>query len=477
MKYAFSREKFRRGCGFKGLFRVPSFEFRVKNLKPETDQRLPLEPPHNKAQDAVHAKLPSLDLPELYQCVHCGLCLNQCPTYRALRLEPESPRGRIHLVKAAAEGRIDLNERFKEHIYLCLLCRACESACPSGVQYGRIAETAREQLGPPGSNFARAMLNFVFSRLLPYPRRLRFVFGLLRLYQRSGTQRILRVLLPATLREMDALLPEIPLKFYHPEASVFPAVGARRAKVALLNGCVMPLLFGDVNAATVRVLQRNGCDVEVPKNQICCGALNIHNGESIAAKRMARRNIDVFLEANVEAVVVNAAGCGAAMKEYAYLLRDDPVYSEKATRFSALVKDAGEYLAELGLVTALRPVDLAVTYQDPCHLAHGQRIRSQPRNLLQSIPGLKLVEMDGADRCCGSAGIYNLTHSSMSQHLLKEKMRAVTAAHVDAIVAPNPGCMLQLRYGAQRFGPEVKIYHLMDLLDDACDDAGAAAVK
>ncbi len=419
--------------------------------------------------------LPSLNLPELYQCVHCGLCLNQCPTYRALRLEPESPRGRIHLVKAAAEGRIELNERFKEHLYLCLLCRACETACPSGVQYGRIAETARAELGPPGSPSARALLNFVFTRLLPFPRRLRLVFGLLRFYQRTGAQRILRPVLPAKLREMDSMLPAVPAKFFHAEAEVLPAFGARRARVGMLNGCVMPLLFGAVNAATVRVLRRNGCEVVLPKNQICCGALNIHNGESVAAKKMARRNIAVFLQANVDAVVVNAAGCGAAMKEYGYLLRDDPEYREKAERFGALVKDAGEFLAALGLVGKLQPLAMTVTYQDPCHLAHGQKVRAQPRLLLRSIPGLKLIEMPASDGCCGSAGIYNLTHAEMSQHLLREKMLAVASTGAQAVVAPNPGCMLQLGYGAQRYGPNVEIYHLMDLLDRACggSDPGA----
>jgi glycolate oxidase iron-sulfur subunit len=311
--------------------------------------------------------------------------------------------------------------------------------------------------------------------LLPYPRRLRVVFALLRFYQRTGAQRILRTLLPVKLREMDAMLPVIPARFFQPDADSLPAIGARRARVAMLNGCVMPLLFGDVNEATVRVLRRNGCDVVLPKNQICCGALNTHNGESIAAKQMARRNIDVFLEANVDAIVVNAAGCGAAMKEYGYLLRDDPAYREKAEHFSSLVKDAGEFLAALGLVAALRPVEMTMTYQDPCHLAHGQRVRAQPRTLLQSIPGLKLVEMEGSDRCCGSAGIYNLTHSQMSQQLLEEKMQSVAATHVDAVVAPNPGCMLQLRYGAQRYGPTVKVYHLMDLLDRACGEPDAAA--
>jgi glycolate oxidase iron-sulfur subunit len=390
-----------------------------------------------------------------------------------LRLEPESPRGRIHLVKAAAEGRIELTERFKEHLYLCLLCRACETACPSGVQYGRIAETAREQLGPPGSPFARAVLNFVFTRLLPFPRRLRLLFGLLRLYQQTGAQRILRPLLSGKLREMDSMLPAVPANFFHADAEVLPAFGARRARVGMLNGCVMPLLFADVNAATVRVLRRNGCEVVLPKNQICCGALNIHNGESIAAKKMARHNIDVFLQANVDAVIVNAAGCGAVMKEYGYLLRDDPEYREKTERFSALVKDAGEFLAALGLVGKLQPVEMTVTYQDPCHLAHGQKVRAQPRKLLQAIPGLRLVEMPSSDTCCGSAGIYNLTHSGMSQHLLKEKMQSVAATDAEAIVAPNPGCMLQLRYGAQRYGPNVKIYHLMDLLDRACGETGA----
>jgi Fe-S oxidoreductase len=382
-------------------------------------------------------------------------------------MEPESPRGRIHLVKAAAEGRIDLTERFKDHLYLCLLCRACESACPSGVQYGHIAEAARAQLGPPGSPLGRGVLKLVFTQLLPYRRRLRFAFALLRLYQRSGLQRLLKSFLPKKLRAMEELMPAIPPRFFKPPAGIAPAVGPRRAKVAMLDGCVMPLLFGAVNEATVRVLRRNGCDVIFPRRQNCCGALNVHNGETETAKQMARRNIDAFLDADVDTVIVNAAGCGATMKEYNHLLRDDPAYRDKAERFSSMVRDAGEFLADLGLVGELGRLEMTLTYQDPCHLAHGQRIRSQPRQLLQSIPGLKLVEMEGADRCCGSAGIYNLTHSGMSQYLLKEKMQAVAATGGEAIVAPNPGCMLQLRSGAARFGPNFDVYHLMDLLDRA----------
>jgi Fe-S oxidoreductase len=382
-----------------------------------------------------------------------------------LRLEPESPRGRIHLVKAAAEGRIELNERFKEHIYLCLLCRACETACPSGVQYGRIAETAREHLGPPGSNLARSIQNFAFTQLLPHARRLRILARLLRLYQRTGLQTFIHPLLPNKLRAMDAMLPAIPETFFTPQAAVLPAVGKRRARVAMLNGCVMPLLFGAVNEATLRVLQRNGCEVVLPPNQICCGALNIHNGETIAAKRMARQNIDAFLDAGVDAIIVNAAGCGAAMKEYDYLLRGDPAYVEQARRFGALVKDAGEFLAGLGLVGELGPVPMTVTYQDPCHLAHGQRVRNQPRELLRAIPELQLVELEGADRCCGSAGIYNITHGGMSRDLLAQKMQSIAATKAEALVAPNPGCMLQLRYGGRAFGPDLPVYHLMDLLD------------
>jgi glycolate oxidase iron-sulfur subunit len=236
----------------------------------------------------------------------------------------------------------------------------------------------------------------------------------------------------------------------------------------------MSVLFGEVNEATVRVLQRNGCDVVIPRTQACCGSLNVHNGETQAAKAMARRNIDAFLATGVDAVIVNAAGCGAAMKEYGHLLRDDPAYATKAEQFGKLVKDASEFLAEIGLVVPPGPVDLVVTYQDPCHLAHGQRVRTQPRKLLASIPRLQVVEMSGSDRCCGSAGIYNVTHPEMSQELLAEKMEAIRQTEATAVVAPNPGCMLQLQFGARRFGTSLKVFHLMDLLDQAYKAAEAS---
>jgi len=405
--------------------------------------------------------------PELDRCVHCGLCLNQCPTYRVLHLETESPRGRIHLVRAAAEGRIEPNERFGEHLYLCLLCRACETACPSGVNYSRIAEAAREVLGPPGSPLARRLTTFALQRILPFPTRVRLLARVLRIYQRFGLRSAVRVLLNTKLRGIEALLPQIPGRFFKANQGVLPAVGEERARVGMLSGCVMSVLFPDVNEATVRVLRRNGCAVLIPKEQVCCGALNIHSGETTAAKLMARKNIDAFLNANVSSVVVNAAGCGTAMKEYAHLLRDDPAYADKAQRFSSLVKDASEFLAQIGLQPISRRIEMTVTYQDPCHLAHGQKVRSQPRALLAAIPGLRVVEMDGSDRCCGSAGIYNLVQPEMSQQLLKEKMASINQTNAEAVVAPNPGCMLQLSYGAQQYGPDVKVLHLIDLLDQA----------
>lgn len=415
--------------------------------------------------------IPALQIPELDQCVHCGLCLNQCPTYRVTALETESPRGRIHLVRAAGEGRIAPGARFAEHLNLCLMCRACETACPSGVKYGRIAEAAREIIGPPGSRLGRTLANLAFTQLFPHLGRMRVLMRLMRFYQRSGLRAAAR-LLPRRLREMEALLPPIPDRFFTPDAEVLPAIGARRARVGMLDGCVMPLLFGDVNAATVRVLRRNGCEVVIPKGQGCCGALNVHNGETVAAKAMARRNIDIFLAAGVDAVIINAAGCGATMKEYDHLLRGDEAYAEKAKAFSALCRDASEFLVELGLSAQPGPLPMTVTYQDPCHLAHGQKVRAQPRALLAAIPGLTVVEMEASDRCCGSAGIYNVTHPEMSRTLLEEKLTSIRRTAADAVVAPNPGCMLQLRSGVQRAGTGTAVYHLMDLLDRAYEAAG-----
>ncbi|MDR7487029.1 MAG: heterodisulfide reductase-related iron-sulfur binding cluster, partial [Armatimonadota bacterium] len=316
--------------------------------------------------------------------------------------------------------------------------------------------------GPP---VQRAIVRFVLRQLMPHPARLRRAAALLRAAQRAGLPALAQRVLPRRLQLRAALAPEVPPRAFAPEAEVLPALGDRRARVAFLSGCAMGLFFPDVNDATVRVLRRNGCEVVVPGGQTCCGALNSHYGEAASARAMARRNIDAFPE-DVDAVVVNAAGCGAAMKAYGHLLADDPAYAGRARRFAAKVRDVTELLAHLGLRTRPQALPVVATYQDPCHLAHGQRVRAEPRALLAAA-GVRLVEMAAADRCCGSAGIYNVLQPEMAETVLREKMEAVRATGAQVLVAPNPGCMLQLQYGARRFGVPVRVVHLMDLLDQA----------
>jgi len=413
----------------------------------------------------------NLELEETYKCIHCGLCLEECPTYRLLRVETESPRGRIHLTRAVAEGRIEATERFSEHIYLCLGCRACESVCPSGVRFGRILESARGLVGPHGSSQSRFITNVVLKWIIPYPGRLKFIVRLLWLYQRSGLQKLLRKLgffkIFSSLGKVEALLPDIPNRFFSPLSEVFPADSERRYRIGLISGCVISIFLRHVNEATVRVLQKNGCEVVIPKGQVCCGALNVHNGEQEAARNMARRNIDAFLKHGLDAVIINSAGCGATLKEYGHLLQDDPDCAEKARAFSSLVKDISEFLVEIPLNRPSGKLDLRVTYQDPCHLAHGQRVRKQPREVINSIPGIELIEMKNSDRCCGSAGIYNLTHPDMSQEVLEEKIGNIVKTGADVLVAPNPGCMIQLGYGVKKHGMNIEVIHLVELLDRA----------
>lgn len=420
--------------------------------------------------------IPRLLIPELDKCIQCGFCLPACPTYRILGVETESPRGRIHLIEAAAQGRIPIDARLEEHMYVCLGCRACETVCPAGVHFGTIIEAGRAEVGPTGSPLARRATLAALRYLMPHPERLRAAAGLLRLYQRSGLGRLLRKLrlMPKRLGEMEALLPAVPDRAFAPAQDVFPAIGPRRARVGLLSGCAMSVLFPGSNEATVRVLQRNGCEVVVPRNQTCCGALNVHNGERDAAKQMARRNIETFLAAGVDAVIINAAGCGVASKEYPVLFRDDPAYAARADAFSSLCRDATEFLAELGLTGTLGEIRARATYQDPCHLVHGQGIRRQPRDLLRRIPGLELVELEGADRCCGSAGIYNIVQPGYSRQILEEKMRAVVRTGADLLVAPNPGCLLQLAAGIRARGLPMEACHVVDLLDRAYTAADAA---
>ena len=416
------------------------------------------------------------DFTDLNRCVRCGYCLCECPTYLELGLETESPRGRIHLIRSLTEGRLPASATLLSHLDLCVQCRACEPACPSGVPFGRIMERGRALVmqqteSTPRSWRLRARLA---SLLLPHPGRLRFVARLLRIYQLSGMQKLVRSThllkrFPWHLHDMEQLLPPLPAGTLRVAPVVEPTHHTDQPRrVALLLGCVTPVLYPNLHEATVRVLARNGCQVLVPPEQTCCGALHIHAGDLEAARRLARRNIDVFLSLGVEAVLSNAGGCGAILKEYGQLLKDDPKYADKAAAFSLLVKDINEFLVALPFDPQMGRVNGRVTYQDSCHLAHAQGVKQQPRAILQAIPGLQFVEMAHADRCCGSGGVYNMTQPEMSGRLLKEKMEDVAATKATIVAAANTGCMMQLEAGLRQFGPNLgQVAHVVELLDEA----------
>lgn len=417
-------------------------------------------------------------------CVHCGFCLPACPTYRETLRERSSPRGRIWLIKAVSEGRLDIrDETFQEEMQLCLNCRACEAVCPSGVQYGELVESARAQiaaLDPPPIQ-RRALQSAVFEGVFAGPRRYRAAGAALRLYQRSGAQRLTResgLLDKLGLSAQEAMLPEMSERFLTPGAEHWPAQGVRRGTVALLAGCIMSTAYAEIHRATARVMSRNGFDVIVPPGQGCCGALAVHAGDLNRGRRLARTNIDAFDLPAVDAVLSNAAGCGAAMREYDFLLRNDPAYAERAERFSGGVQDVTEFLADAGLTAEPGMLHVTVTYQEPCHLAHAQRVTLQPRQLLNAIPGLTLIEMAESALCCGSAGIYNVLQPEMSNALLERKLRNANATGAPIIVSANPGCMLQLQAGLRRDGLDTEVLHIMTLLDRAyaASDKPAVAV-
>jgi len=419
--------------------------------------------------------LHGLSVEGVNQCVHCGLCLAYCPTFSELGTEMDSPRGRILLIKSLAEGRIGLTDSSVEHLSLCLDCRACETVCPAGVPYGRLIEAAKAEIEHqrPGGLIRRTFRWVNFGLLLGHPRVLALAAAGLRLYQASGLQSLVRRsglvrLLPGTLSAWEALLPSLPRAADRaPLPPLTPAEGTRRGRVAMLTGCVQAVVFGAHNRATARVLAKNGWDVLAPREQGCCGALNAHGGDHARALEMARRTIDVFEGTGAEAVVVNTSGCGAHMKAYGTLLADDPDYAERARRFAASVRDLSEFLAAAPLRGPLEPVPLTATYHDPCHVVHGQKIRSAPRQLLAQVPGLRLVELPESDWCCGSAGIYNLTQPEMATRLLRRKVGHVTSTGAEAVVTANPGCILQIQQGLQEAGSSVRVLHLVEILDRA----------
>jgi len=418
----------------------------------------------------------AMDKPEYAdysRCVHCGLCLNHCPTYRLWGQEADSPRGRIRQMELVDQGRLELGDAFVRHIDRCLDCRACETACPSGVEYGKLVEMARAQIAAQYRRpyFSRVARDFVYRRLLPYPRRIGAAARALRVYQRSGMARLARgsgILRLLGLQERERLLPKINSDFFFGElGKTFSATGERRARVAFFAGCVAQVTFSELNRATIRVLQANGCDVLVPAKQVCCGALPAHAGEREVARKLARANLSAFDAGDFDAIVTNAAGCGSTLKEYTHLFSASDSVQEQVAGFAGKVRDVTEFLAELGLTAPMRTLPMRVTYQDSCHLAHGQKIREAPRKLIRAVPGVELAEMQLADQCCGSAGVYNVTETEASLELLALKMECARETKAQTIVTANPGCILQLRAGAAIHGTGQEVLHVVELIDRA----------
>ena len=403
------------------------------------------------------------------KCVHCGFCLPVCPTYVLWHEEMDSPRGRIYLMKMVADGTANINKTWVNHFDTCLGCMACMTACPSGVEYGKLIEATRAQIE---RRYTRPAAEKRFRRLLfsifPRPDRLRALLLPLRLYQKAGLQSLVRragipKLFPARFRAMEALLPQVPAQETLPE--LIPAQGKRRRRVGLLLGCVQRVLFPQVNAATARVLAAEGCEVVAPKAQPCCGALLVHAGEEKQAVQLARQTIDAFEKAQVDAVIINAAGCGSNVKEYGHLLRDDPEYAERAKAFAAKCRDVSEFLAELEPRATCHALPLRVAYHDACHLQHAQGVRLQPRTVLGRIPQLEVLEIPEAAICCGSAGIYNLVQPEAATELGDRKASHIAALEADIVVSANPGCLLQLQSALARAGRELPVRHFIELLD------------
>ncbi len=413
--------------------------------------------------------LPFVQMRDLRTCVHCGFCLPTCPTYQVFGLEADSPRGRIMQIEAAKRGEIPLDSPdLLNHLSLCLACRACETACPSGVQYGRLIEGARASLPPPKA-VAATVRKLVLRGLFPRPALLDAAGLSIRAYEQLGLRKLVRGIgLPGRLGAMESLLPQAQGPVWQgARRTEYPARGVFRLRAALVRGCVMQQLFAKTNEATARVLAENGCAVSAPTAPLCCGALHVHAGDRETAQRMARRMIDAILPLRPDIIVVNAAGCGSTLKEYGHLLADDPRYAERAREFGERVRDVNEALAALPFRAPEVGLRRRVTYQDACHLVHAQRVREQPRAILRAIPGLELVELRGSDDCCGSAGIYNVTQPETSMALLNRKMDAVVETGADILATANPGCAIQIGAGIHTRGLPMTVVHPVDLLDRA----------
>lgn len=435
------------------------------------------DPPATPAPSEPPRLGSTIEYEKFLDCVHCGLCTASCPTYLETANENDSPRGRIYLMRAVTDGRLELSTQVSRHLELCLDCRSCETACPSGVQYGRLIEPFRVQMQQRAAKTSKPgwFQKYILYGMFPYPRRLRAALWPARVMQKVGLDRLatkvgLTKLMPDKLQRMQDLLPT--LKPRGPAIPEFlPAIGPRRARVGLFTGCVADAMFHHVNWATARVLQRNGCDVYTPQSQACCGAIHYHSGAGEPAVDLAKANAKAFAANDLDAVIVNVAGCGSMLKDYGHVAHEvvpgNHQLGDELTGFAAKIRDVNEFLMQLGPIAPTHPVELKATYHDACHLVHAQRVREQPRKLLEMIPGLKLIPLAESDICCGAAGSYNLTEPEMADRLGQRKLNNILATGADVVISANAGCTLQISSQLRKAGREIAVLHPMELLDRA----------
>ncbi len=405
-----------------------------------------------------------LDYEKSLACIHCGLCLSSCPTYLETGNENNSPRGRIYLMRAVQDGRLPMDSTPVRHIDLCLGCRACEAVCPSGVQYGNLLEHTRDHIEKKykRSTFQTFLRRVAIEKVFPFPSRMKLALLPTRLIP-AGLEKFL----PKFAREALSLVPKNISAVELPEVS--PAIGAKRGRVGFISGCVMSVMFGKTNEASVRLLNRVGYDVVTPPAQGCCGALYAHSGQLEMARDAARKNIEVFEQQNLDAIIINAAGCGSTLKEYGELLHDDPQWAERARIFGTKMKDLTEFLVSCGFQSAIRnpQSQIKVTYHDACHLAHAQRITKPPRELVKAVAGKNFVDLPESDVCCGSAGTYNLTEPEMAERLQERKIKNILQTGASVVVTSNPGCLLQIQAGLRKANAQVEAIHIADFLEAA----------
>ncbi len=417
--------------------------------------------------------LPNDDI--LSQCIHCGLCLSACPTYELTKLERSSPRGRIRLIKAVAKGEMPITKTFADEMLFCLDCQACETACPAGVKYGTMVEAARVEIEKAGygSTSGRLIKKFALRVILASRINLKIAAKFLYFYQNFGIQKFLHKsgifkIVSPRLGEVDKLAPSVSKVFSNTMVKeITKPNGSVKYKTAFLTGCLMDVMFAEINKDTIDVLSACGCEVFSPKDQVCCGSLHAHNGDIETAKKLAKKNIDVFEKYDYQYLISNSAGCGAFMKEYGKVLADDPIYSERAKKFSQKVKDVTEFLAVEKPIKNFGEVHETVTYHDACHLAHTQKVVSEPREVLKSIPGLKIKNLEESNWCCGSAGIYNIVRYEDSMRILNRKMNNIQNTEAEIVLTGNPGCIQQIKYGAEKFNVNIKVMHPITLIKQA----------